>query len=547
MASVEPDERFGFQRDMKPNTAPRPNPFALPPPPPKPTKDVARYGIVASTPAVPRDEVESQERALEVVVMWGESSVLLVDHLKPQQPWWIGEPTCGEEIGFLVSEDMLGGHSRCLIAPQGRNGTVMIPPGSSCTVTVDGTEKTLAELHAEGRIAPSVTWPVADEFLIPDDAQIRIQFAGFSFLIRSGFAGKRTARTLHQIAAPLLGAGAYVSAVAAVVALFLTIVYFQPPSGAGITVAPMNPTSPFVRFAIEPEEQPPPKAAPGAAAVADAAGEPSSGEQGLMGTPDTAQTQKHFAVEGDRPDRDVVMAKRLDPRGVRTVGALGVLARLVASHGPVDPFGADVPIGGQPTDFFGGHLGTELGSSFGPFGRLGLRRGRGPGTHGDKTIASRGFETAGCRNGRSPTGTPCTIGGHDGPGDGLQRSEPPGPGPVPPPPGPVIQTPGPQGTADSGGLPKEMIRRVIRRHLNEVRFCYEQALSGQPDLAGRVTISFLIAQSGAVSNATVLNSSLNNPRVGACIATAARRWAFPQPENGGVVAVRYPFVLSPGN
>jgi TonB family protein len=88
---------------------------------------------------------------------------------------------------------------------------------------------------------------------------------------------------------------------------------------------------------------------------------------------------------------------------------------------------------------------------------------------------------------------------------------------------------------------------VIRQHLNEVRFCYEQGLSGQPDLSGRVTVAFLISPSGAVQSASVPSSTLGAPTVDACIAKAVRRWTFPSPEDGGVVFVKYPFMLKPAS
>ena len=95
-----------------------------------------------------------------------------------------------------------------------------------------------------------------------------------------------------------------------------------------------------------------------------------------------------------------------------------------------------------------------------------------------------------------------------------------------------------------GGLSREIVRRTVRRHLNEVRFCYEQELANHPDLAGRVTVAFLISPTGSVSSANVANTTLRNARVEACITTAVRRWTFPAPD-GGIVAVDYPFVLEP--
>jgi TonB family protein len=76
-----------------------------------------------------------------------------------------------------------------------------------------------------------------------------------------------------------------------------------------------------------------------------------------------------------------------------------------------------------------------------------------------------------------------------------------------------------------------------------VRFCYEQELAQRPDLAGRVTVSFIISATGSVQTASVMNTTLNNARVESCVVAAVRRWTFPAPDGGGVVGVNYPFVL----
>jgi TonB family protein len=93
-----------------------------------------------------------------------------------------------------------------------------------------------------------------------------------------------------------------------------------------------------------------------------------------------------------------------------------------------------------------------------------------------------------------------------------------------------------------GSLDKEFIRRVVRRHLNEVKFCYERELPRNPDLHGRVTTQFTISESGVVLAAVVQQSTLNHPGVEACIVDAVRRWEFPAVP-GGQIVVSYPFVF----
>ncbi len=100
--------------------------------------------------------------------------------------------------------------------------------------------------------------------------------------------------------------------------------------------------------------------------------------------------------------------------------------------------------------------------------------------------------------------------------------------------------------AVKGSLDKDIIRRIVRAHINEVRYCYNQGLAKEPALEGRVAIKFTIGAKGKVTEATVESDSLSDDKVGKCIAKAVKRWKFPKPTGGGVVTVTYPFVLSPG-
>ncbi len=97
-----------------------------------------------------------------------------------------------------------------------------------------------------------------------------------------------------------------------------------------------------------------------------------------------------------------------------------------------------------------------------------------------------------------------------------------------------------------GALDKEVIRRVIQRHLDEVRFCYEASLVDHPDLKGRVMMQFTIAASGKVVASEVQSSTVNDARAEKCIAASLLRWEFPKPIGGGIVIVSYPFVLKLG-
>ncbi len=95
----------------------------------------------------------------------------------------------------------------------------------------------------------------------------------------------------------------------------------------------------------------------------------------------------------------------------------------------------------------------------------------------------------------------------------------------------------------AGALDRGIIRRIIRRHINEVRYCYQKQLVKKPKLAGRVTVAFTISPSGQVSHASIRSTTLKHKKAEACITRAVKRWLFPKPRGGGVVRVIYPFVL----
>jgi TonB family protein len=76
-----------------------------------------------------------------------------------------------------------------------------------------------------------------------------------------------------------------------------------------------------------------------------------------------------------------------------------------------------------------------------------------------------------------------------------------------------------------------------------VRYCYERALVGKPELSGRVVTQFTIANTGRVLGSAVTESSLSDRTAEQCIADAVRRWEFPS--SGQMATVSYPFMLTP--
>jgi len=104
-------------------------------------------------------------------------------------------------------------------------------------------------------------------------------------------------------------------------------------------------------------------------------------------------------------------------------------------------------------------------------------------------------------------------------------------------PGLVVGSPAIRGPRD-----REIVRRIIRRHHNEVVYCRQNVLQANPNLHGRVVVRFVIDGSGRVARSAILSSTLANQTVEACLAQAARRWRYPRIA-GGVTEVEVPFIF----
>lgn len=98
----------------------------------------------------------------------------------------------------------------------------------------------------------------------------------------------------------------------------------------------------------------------------------------------------------------------------------------------------------------------------------------------------------------------------------------------------------------TGSLDKDIIRRIVRAHANEVRACYEVGLVKDPNLAGKVTIALAIGADGKVDSVVIKADTLHDEGVNKCLSKSIKRWKFPKPPGGGNVSVSHPFVFSPG-
>jgi hypothetical protein len=97
----------------------------------------------------------------------------------------------------------------------------------------------------------------------------------------------------------------------------------------------------------------------------------------------------------------------------------------------------------------------------------------------------------------------------------------------------------------SGRLPAEVIQRIVRQNFGRFRMCYQQGLTKNPTLQGRVESRFVIDRTGAVTQVMNGASDLPDAAVNSCVLSAFYGLSFPAPD-GGIVTVTYPIMFAPG-
>lgn len=99
------------------------------------------------------------------------------------------------------------------------------------------------------------------------------------------------------------------------------------------------------------------------------------------------------------------------------------------------------------------------------------------------------------------------------------------------------------GSVVDEGLTKEEVGKVIHDHMNEIRYCHDQALIVNPKVEGKISLYFVIGPNGKVNTAKVQQSTSNDSNLDQCILKRLVTWQFPRPKGGINVPVTYPFIF----
>ena len=498
----------------------------------------AAYQFVRAAPAVAADEVElSHVDALEVLICWGHN-VVHVAHLVKARDFWVGESTNASQVAdYLIPAEKLGQSALPLIVNESGRMRALIPAAAEGYLeTADNSRVALSELRA--RTEPTPRAAGAHLLDLPAGAKLRLELADLTIQISAVCAGKPVPRGAGTIVDKTVASYFGLSFVAHA-ALMSALGWFTPALGLNDSEAldreRFYMMQQYLTSSAEREQEQQQQQAAENAELEGGTGERAAGDEGAMGTPTTRVTNHRYAVKGPKENPDPHLARAAALREAVDFGMIGLLNSGVAGDpkAPVSPFGRDTSLGVDDESARGNMWGDSIGEAFGT-GGLGLT---GLGESGGGRGVGVGMGEIGTVGHGAGLGTGDGFG--NGAGFGASRGLSKG--------NHTARAPRVRpGTVNvSGRLPPEVIQRVVRQNYGRFRLCYEQGLTRNPNLEGRVSARFVISRDGAVANVANGGSDMPDSGVVSCVVSAFYGLSFPAPE-GGIVSVVYPIAFTPG-
>jgi TonB family protein len=426
-----------------------------------------------------------------------------------------------------VAKEFVGVAAFPLVTANGTDFLVNVTPNMSGEVHLDGQPVPLAQFIQQR--GPS--------FSLGERGLATIDCGATTFLVRA------TSKP-RSVPVPFLtwrwAEQAYTVGTAAALLLFLLMIFSVPPDPKSLSLELFNADRGFLSFTIKPPlektDEMPDWLQKKAVEEQGGKGQRHSGDEGTMGKKTSKNKEGLVAIAGPKDNQDQHLAKKLAEDNARSAGILGVLRTAEGSH-LASIFGRETAIGSDSANVLGGLIGTEIGEANGLNGLALVGTGSGGGGTGEGTLGLGTYGTFG-KGGGGGDGAGFGRGG----GAGYGRSAGGLAGRRARAPETIIG----QATV-RGSLDKEIIRRIIRRHINEVRFCYETELTKKASLSGRISVQFTIAGTGQVIASVLQSSTMGNVHVESCVVQAVRRWELPKPVAGGIVIVSYPFSFTAGS
>ncbi|MGM0556875.1 MAG: AgmX/PglI C-terminal domain-containing protein [Myxococcota bacterium] len=453
---------------------------------------------------------------LEVAMLWSDQ-VLSVSSFSEARTVTIGPDW---ENDFIFEDASIQGEDFPLVSFDGGSYTLVVTPDMRGHVQNADEQFTIDEAIEQGIARQSSKAANAYEISLGRRTVARVDLGRTTFLVHFTDMPAAIGGGLPFDTAPLPYVG--MSAVAHIAFLLLSMSI--PADSGNLNFDSLQADDRFAQMLVKPdkeEEEEKPNWLDDAGDEEQAAKH--KGEEGKAGKEDSEQEDKRMAIKGPPSNKDLELKKARDTKIAQNAGVMKVFQdnQVTSMWG-----NSSQSVGSDAIHALGNMEGDSAGNAKG-FGGLGLSgSGRGGGGVSERGIGMANVGTAG-RGGGGRGGS----GYGKGAGDlGDRKSKIPQVVPGKP--------------LVTGSLDKEIIRRVIRKHRREIKFCYEQELQKNKALTGQVTMNFTISATGNVIAAKTKKSSLNNTAVESCMASKIRRWVFPEPKGGGIVIVNYPFNFS---
>jgi len=491
------------------------------------------YKMIKAGPDVPSDEVESAASTVEVTVKWGQMT-LHVEHLTPPRSFYVGEEEAkGVRCDYFIPAEKLGTTRAPVVLADASTVYVVVLPRATGWIEIGGQRQTLAEAVAGGRAQACSELSGAQQIALPANAKARIELDAIVFEVATTNAGRVVAGHFQIEPATWLYQGLSIAVHAGLLAaVYMFMPTLDPTAEDGISDDQKYLIEQYLKAAAEKEleEKETEQVADNSADNKEGGtGTRAKGEEGSMGNPNTKAQGMRYGVKGPKDNPDPHLARQAALRDAAEFGMIGLLNSGMGGDpdSPTAPWGRDESLGSDSMSARGNMWGDSIGDSFGA-GGLGLSGiGEGGGGRGEGI----GLGSIGTMGHGAGTGTGQGFGNGNGRLGGSHRTKPPS-----------VRM---GGTSVSGRLPPEVIQRIVRQNFGRFRACYEAGLRNNPNLAGRVGVSFVIGRDGAVGSVANGGSDLPDGGVVSCVVRAFYGLSFPQPE-GGIVTVTYPIIFSPG-
>ncbi|WNG26218.1 AgmX/PglI C-terminal domain-containing protein [Cystobacter fuscus] len=464
----------------------------------KPRTPAAAY---LQEPLPPEALPTKDAKVLQVRQLWGDQ-MLAVEHFRDGVPVTIGE---GKKNFFHVYEPEVGARHVLTVA-KGEQFELRVPAGAGVIVTDNGDVRTKELLRSQGRLKAT---DGEHQYTLGLHERAEVSLGTLTFVVR--YVKPSPALPVNDLKPAdytwfkILSVS--LLAAAAVVAAMLLTPRSDTPNADDVFQAQQR----VAKFLVKPSKPIDMKRFDKKSADE---GAKAKDEEGKFGKEEAKKAEADPSKAGTP-----IVNKNKKEQDRKTIAQVGLL-------------GAMKGLKGGASDVFGpGGLGTGINTALG-----GLKSGAGMGdAQGVGGLGSRGQGTGGGGTGLGMGGLGTKGNGRGMGGGGIDLSGR----------GKTVTKIVPGKTTVIGGLDKDVIAKIIRSHQNEIKYCYETELNKNPSLAGKVAVAFTIDPAGGVAEANVTETTLNNSTAEACMLSRIRRWKFPEPKGGGVVAVTYPWLFSP--